>query len=78
MFRCAKGYISFPPAFQRLEKAETLLRKGLEISSDSGYGNHVMAQYYERVKKVSELQSISIFEILRKNIFQNFCILSAT
>ena len=60
LFRCAKGFMQLPPRFRREERAKQLLEKGLELVPESAFGNHSMAQYYERIEKVGVFQSVNV------------------
>lgn len=52
LFRCGKGLINLPPPHQDIQMGKDLIKKGLEISPESGYGNHAMAMYMDKVEKV--------------------------
>lgn len=50
-----------PPPYQDLKTAENYLRKGLEISPGSSFGNHAMAMFVEKYKQVILMFVVLVF-----------------
>lgn len=53
-----------PPPYQDLEAAENYLRKGLEISPGSSFGNHAMAMFFEKYKQVILIFVVLVFSFI--------------
>lgn len=61
LFRCGKGLINLPPPHQDIKMGLDFIRKGLEISPDSGYGNHAMAMFLDKIEKVCYIIDVNLY-----------------